>query len=336
MLKLKDLLKEGPADDLASIYGDSQRGGSVAIGRKKLSNVISDPKVQAVLNAGEDDGDPDDDKFPYTEKTIQVMKLLPTQNEIGFDQSVLNLLTDQYGSLDSFFKGNANVGGPIVTYAGKYIIDGHHRWSQVFAANPFAKLESLDIAEKPGFAHTDMLKVVHGAIAAQLGKVPAADPKGENLLNGVDLAVIQQNVEKNLDPKAEKVWMNNSPVYAGREKIEITNPGDIATTIFTNLELMIKRKYATGAPGRKSMPQSDQGGDPEDKLKALAKGKINVTEPFGTDKPSPLGKRIPGAGFAKRGKDISTKYQKQFSGYKPKGNQLKERFQKIANIKKRK
>jgi len=281
MLKLKSLLTEGPADDLATVYGDKQKGGSVAIGRKKLSNIIASPEVQAALNAGLKDGDPNDDKFPYTSTTIPVMKLLPTQNEIGFDQSVMNLLTDQYGSLDSFLKGNADVGGPIVTYAGKYIIDGHHRWSQVFAANPFAKLESLDIAEKPGFAHTDMLKVVHGAIAAQLGQVPAADPKGVNLLKGVELATIQSAVQENLDPKAEKVWTSNSPVRAGREKIEIMNPGDIATAIFTNLELMIKRKYATGAPGRKSMPQSDQGGDPEDKLKALAKGKINVTEPFG-------------------------------------------------------
>ncbi len=298
MLKLKNLLKEAPVDDLAGVFGDKQKGGSVAIGRKKLANVIGDPKVQALLNAGDKDGDPNDDKFPYSSKNIQVMKLLPTQNEIGFDQSVMNLLTDQYGSLDSFLKGNADVGGPIVTYAGQYIIDGHHRWSQVFAANPFAKLDALDIAEKPGFTHTDMLKVVHGAIAAQLGKVPASNPEGENLLKGVDLATIQQKVEGNLGKDVEKTWMDNSPVYAGRKKIEIVNPGDIATAIFTNLELMIKRKYATGAPGRKSMPQSDQGGDPEVKLKALAKGKINVTEPFGE------------------------------------GVTLKEHFQKIANIKK--
>ena len=281
MLKLKSLLTEAPSDELEKIYGDSQKGGSVAIGRKKLAKVISDPKVQALLNSGDKDGDPDDDKFPYTSKTIPVIKLLPTQNEIGFDQSVMNLLTDQYGSLDSFLKGNADVGGPIVTYAGEYIIDGHHRWSQVFAANPFAKMEALDIAEKPGFTHTDMLKVVHGAIAAQLGKVPAADPKGVNLLKGVDLATIQSAIEDNLEPKAESVWFNNSPVYAGRKKVEVVNPGDIANVIFTNLELMIKRKFATGAPGRASMPQSDQGGDPEDKLKALAKGKINVSEPFG-------------------------------------------------------
>ena len=281
MLKLKSLLTEGPADDLASVYGDSQKGGSVAIGRKKLANIISSKEVQDALNAGLEDGDPDDDKFPYSEKTIPVVKLLPTQNEIGFDQSVMNLLTDQYGSLDSFLKGNADVGGPIVTYAGQYIIDGHHRWSQVFAANPFAKMEALDIAEKPGFNHTDMLKVVHGAIAAQLGQVPASDPEGVNLLTGVDLETIQTAIEENLDPKAEKVWFDNSPVYAGRKKVEVVNPGDIANVIFTNLELMIKRKFATGAPGRKSMPQSDQGGDPEDKLKALAKGKINVSEPFG-------------------------------------------------------
>ena len=44
---------------------------------------------------------------------------------------------------------------------------------------------------------------------------------------------------------------------------------------------MIKRKFAAGAPGRKDMPQSDSGGKPKDRLDQLAKGAINVSEPFG-------------------------------------------------------
>tara|TARA_R110001632_G_scaffold176264_1_gene296012 strand:+ start:43 stop:942 length:900 start_codon:yes stop_codon:yes gene_type:complete len=299
MLKLKNLLTEAPSDDLAKVF---KKGGGVSKGRAELAKVIGQPKVQALLNAGEDDGDPDDDKFPYTETPVKVIDLLPTQNQIGFDQSVMNLLTDEYGSLQSFLDGNADVGGPIVTYAGKYIIDGHHRWSQVFAANPFASMDALDIAEKPGFSHTDMLKAVHGAIAADIGKVPAANPKGVNLLKGVDLNLIQSRVMDNFEsyPAVEKTWMENSPVYAGRKKIELTNPGDVATAIHTNLELMIKRKFAKGAPGRKDMPQSDSGGKPKDRLDQLAKGAINVSEPFGE------------------------------------GKSLKERFQKIANIKKSK
>ena len=244
MLKLKNLLTEAPTDDVAGIYGKSQRGGSVAVGATKLKKIIGDPKVQAVLKGGLADGDPNDDKLPYTRANIPVGDLKPTQKEIGFDQSVLNNLTDQYGSLKSFFTGTANVGGPIVTYAGEYIIDGHHRWSQVFAANPKA----------------------------------SANPLGNNLLTGTSIDQIP--IEK-LTPQAFQIWKAASPVTAGTGKQEINTPEDVQKAIFANLELMIQRGFATGAPGRSHMPQSDSGGNPIDRLGDLAKGTINIEEPFG-------------------------------------------------------
>ncbi len=282
MLKLKDLLKEAPIDPsaaLSTVYGDNQKGGSPAIGQVKLSKIISDPKVQAVLNAGQEDGDPNDDKLPYSKKYIPVKDLQPTQKEIGFKQSVMNLLTDKWGSLKSFFAGKPNVGGPIVTYAGQYIIDGHHRWSQVFAANPRVKMLALDIKAKPGFKHTDILKAVHGAIAASLGKVPEADPEGINLLKGVAL---DQIPIKKLKPNVFKIWQDGSPVNVGKSgTMEINSPEDVQQAIFQNLEYMIEIGYAAGAPGRKHMPQSDaEGGDPIDHLGNLARGNINISEPF--------------------------------------------------------
>ena len=108
----------------------------------KFKKIASDPKVQAVLKAGVTDGNPNDEKLSYTKGKVKVEGLLPTQSEIGFDQSIANILTDQYGSLESILSGQADVGGPIVTYNGKYIIDGHHRWSQVYAANPKANMDN--------------------------------------------------------------------------------------------------------------------------------------------------------------------------------------------------
>tara|TARA_A100001515_G_C4579236_1_gene212454 strand:+ start:502 stop:1416 length:915 start_codon:yes stop_codon:yes gene_type:complete len=291
MLKLKPLLTEAPEDELAKVFGDKERGGDVAQGQEELSKIISDPKVQAVLKAGEDDGDPDDDKLPYTRiDALPVADLQPTQNEIGFDQSVMNLLTDKFNSLQSFLDGAAKVGGPIVTYDGKYIIDGHHRWSQVFAANPKATMLTLDINKKPGFSHTDILKAVHGAIAADIGKVPEADPKGVNLLDGVTRDQIPAKLlAKNKN--VLEIWMKNSPVNVGAsgtmeirpadgEHGEIAPIFDVREVIFQNLEFMIKNGVAPGAPGRKHMPQSDSGGKPIDRLGALAKGTVNVSEPF--------------------------------------------------------
>ena len=300
MIKLKSLILESPAgDELATVYGEPQKGGSVSKGQQQLSKIIGDKKVQAILKAGQKDGDKNDDKLPYSRiDALPVVDLQPTQREIGFDQSVLNLLTDPYKSLESFLKGKANVGGPIVTYAGKYIIDGHHRWSQVFAANPKATLLSLDIQAKPGFSHTDVLKAVHGAIAADIGKVPAANPEGVNLLKGVSLNDIP--IDK-LSNKAYKIWQRNSPINQGNvSPINIRGKQNVAQAIFQNLKFMIKKGVASGAPGRKYMPQSDSGGNPIDRLGDLAKGTINIQEPFGE------------------------------------GATLKDRFQKIANIKKSK
>ena len=50
-----------------------------------MKKIIGDPKVQAVLNTGLADGDPNDDKLPYTRANISVGDLKPTQKEIGFE-----------------------------------------------------------------------------------------------------------------------------------------------------------------------------------------------------------------------------------------------------------
>jgi hypothetical protein len=287
-MKLKSIynsiVKEDAATDnaVSSIQKVFKKGERVSTSQAQLSQIIKEPKVAAVLNAGLFDGNLKDDKFPYKRVVAKVGNLQPTQSEIGFDQSVMNLLTDQYNSIESFFKGRANVGGPIVTYDNKYIIDGHHRWSQVFAANPNATMVALNIVAKPGYDPSDILTVVHAAIAASLGKVPEANPKGINLLDGVSLSQVQKAVDANLTPAAEAIWKKYSPVpYGKTDTIEINGPEDIAEAITKNLELMIKQGVAPGAVGRKFMPQTDaDGGNPIDHLGNLQRGQINVDMPY--------------------------------------------------------
>ena len=81
---------------------------------------------------------------------------------------------------------------------------------------------------------------------------------------------------KKLTPQAFQIWKAASPVTAGTGKQEINTPEDVQKAIFANLELMIQRGFATGAPGRRHMPQSDSGGNPIDRLGDLAKGKIKT------------------------------------------------------------
>lgn len=175
--------KVSDTKDAAAKLDAAFKTGDVADFVSQFKSIASDPKVQAVLKAGTTDGNPKDEQVTYAKGNVKVTYLIPTQAEIGFDQSIANILTDQYGSLQSILKGSADVGGPIVTYNGKYVIDGHHRWSQVYAANPNATMANLDIKGK--LKATDILKVVHASIAAKVGEVPSANPKGINILKGM-------------------------------------------------------------------------------------------------------------------------------------------------------
>jgi len=241
------------AGKLAAAFKTQDVSGFVS----QFKAIASDPKVQAILKAGTTDGNPGDEKITYAKGSVAVKGLLPTQSEIGFDQSIANILSDQYDSLQSILKGTANVGGPIVTYNGKYVIDGHHRWSQVYAANPNAKMENLDI--KGNLKPTEILKIVHAAIAAKIGEVPSADPKGINILNGVTEKQVADAVNSKLSDKAKKIWAANG------EK-------DNASI-----------KPVAGSPGRADMPQTDKGGAPTDKLTLLQKGMVNFKDPKSGD-----------------------------------------------------
>jgi hypothetical protein len=239
----------------------------------QFKTIASDPKVQAILKAGVTDGDPKDEQIQYAKGNIAVKGLLPTQNEIGFDQSIANILTDQYGSLKSILGGNADVGGPIVTYNGKYVIDGHHRWSQVYAANPNASMENLDI--RGNLSPTEILKIVHAAIAAKVGGVPSSNPQGINILKGVTEKQVLDAVNSKLSDTATKnIWAENGQ----------KDNNAIAKYIYNNLKTLItKNKPVAGAPGRKDMPQTDNKGAATDKLALLQKGIVNFDNPQPTD-----------------------------------------------------
>jgi uncharacterized protein YnzC (UPF0291/DUF896 family) len=277
MQQLAGLLIEAEGEEInndkaAAALNAAFKTQDVAAFVNQFKTIASDPKVQAILKAGETDGNPADEKITYGKGQVAVKGLLPTQAEIGFDQSIANILTDQYGSLQSILDGNANVGGPIVTYNGKYIIDGHHRWSQVYAANPNASMENLDIKGK--LSPTEILKIVHAAIAAKIGEVPSADPKGINILNGVAEKQVLDAVNSKLSDKAKQIWAS---------KGQKDNTA-VAKYIYGNLKQLIsKNKPVAGAPGRKDMPQTDQGGAATDKLALLQKGIINFNDPKSSD-----------------------------------------------------
>ena len=282
---LKSILKEAESSSIRKVtklagtkaqasqaLKNAFKSASVSQFVQQFKKIASDPKVQAVLKAGLTDGNPNDEKVDYSKGSVKVTNLIPTQSEIGFDQSIENILTDRYGSLESILSGKADVGGPIVTYNDKYIIDGHHRWSQVFAANPNAEMQNLNIKGK--LKPTDILKIIHASIAAKVGKVPSANPQGINILKGINRKQVEDAVNSKLTPKAKEIWGKHG--YKDNEAI--------SKHIFGTLRKLIRQnKPVQGAPGRKDMPQTDVGGNASDKLASLQKGIINFLDPKDKD-----------------------------------------------------
>ena len=275
-IKLKSLLerivREDATDDKLSDLSDKFDNGSIKDYVSDLQKYLTDPKVVAVIKAGQTDGDPGDEKLSAGETSIAAKELKPTQNEIGAEESLKNILTDKYGSLDGFLRGKASFPTPVITYNGKFVIDGHHRWSQVYAANPDAEVPVLDI--KGNLEPEQILKAVHAAIAATAGKT---DTRDANLAAGNLLAFNEQNVRDMvstfLTDKAREVW-----AAYGFDSDE-----QIADHIVTNVNTMLaKSKPPEWAPERSSMPQPEDSGAPNF-ADALKSGAANYINPAASD-----------------------------------------------------
>jgi hypothetical protein len=71
-------------------------------------------------------------------------------------------------------------GGPIITGGdGRYIVDGHHRWSSIYVINPDAAIEAVDLGHE--VAPQNYLKVTQMAIGAELGYLQVQTVEGQNL-----------------------------------------------------------------------------------------------------------------------------------------------------------
>lgn len=231
----------------------------------RFKDIADDSKVQSIIRAGLTDGSPEDEKISFTSKRLKARRLIPTQKEIGFNESLFSILDDKYNSLDSFLNGVARFNSPIVTLNGKYIIDGHHRWSQAFLANPDVDLPAYDMNST--ITPQQALKAVHIAIAADQQELPLSAVKGLNLYTANENQ-ISMAVKEHLIEQARKLYEEHG--HGG-------TPEEISAYIWKNVQLMQKNnKPISGAPSRTSMPQT---GDSENYDDLLKKGIVNFRNP---------------------------------------------------------
>ena len=177
-----------------------------------------------------------------------VTDLQPTQNEVVMDKSLSYPLKDP-ASAEQYLKGGvvAVAGKSIVTGGGgKFVIDGHHRWSQLYCINPDAKIKALDLTDikKP----IEALKATQIGIAAQTGNVPTSAGGGINLF-ACGESELKKYVTDNIKEPVVEVFKK----YGKGD-----TPEEIADYIWDNVqELRKSSPPVAGAPTRDVMPQTD-------------------------------------------------------------------------------
>jgi len=284
-----------------------------------LGSNASDPKVQKFLSHGLNkyDGDGNDDAFAIKKVAIPVVKLKPTQNEIGVEGSLIWPLKknpDQFveyaGATGPVMPPSGpNQKEPIVIFNGQWVIDGHHRWSTLYACNAKASIVCFNITANFKLGPLGALKAVQTAIAKEIGKVPQESASGANLLEAGE-ADVKGWINKNLNPQVIPLIKKDPAVSAkvfGTKEPTVTEgiadmiPGTsankmkkaiasgegfegspdvvaVANYVWGNVSVMQKSAQPpAGAPDRDFMPQTGHAPGWKD---ALTKGAIDFAPPY--------------------------------------------------------
>jgi hypothetical protein len=247
----------------------------------QYGSVFNDPKIKDFLTAGGDDGDKKE-MFTVTHGTLPVSSLVPSQNEIGFSNSLDDLckttfdINRQLQELKKILKGSAVAlaapgapdGVPIIVFSKKYIIDGHHRWSKLCCGNKDATADVLNF-ETVGSSMSveQVLKAFHLAIASRIGKIPVSSKSGANLI-GASTEQVKSHVKKSLDPKNPDT-QKFITIYKTFKNLK--DAEQISNYIANNASIVAGASPATNTP-RSGMPQTDEAPGYAD---ALKKGDIN-------------------------------------------------------------
>lgn len=253
---------------------------------RDLEQKIKDPKFSKFLKMGikKYDGDSQDDQIKVSKEEIPVSELMPTQSQIGLADSLgWTSANNPQGAAKTakLNDGTADVGGRIITADGKYIVDGHHRWSQVFLLNPNAKIPAWNFNSADGTGK-GALKLAHLAIAAVDNGVPLqpADAATDVYATNGDLAKIKDMLDDErvigdaMAKELGKAWAKDEGKPLERDEV-INIIADNAVTLFNDT-----RSAAADGPERGLMPQTggtDDFGetDPVAKMKAMAAGAVN-------------------------------------------------------------
>jgi len=269
-----------------------------------IKSVNSNKKaaLEALMSGLNDGADPSDDQVGVEQVELVCRSLRPTQNEVVVDKSLKFTLENPsafLGYLQS--NGPFKVGPPnnnaIITFNGKYVIDGHHRWSSLYCVNPNAKITAYNIV-KPNLDPSSMLKALQAAIFANLQQIPQNKGGGVNLFTASDreienyitsvLAANPASIEafKAL-PTPQNLAMREQAQQGFDQMAVAMATRAIAGIVVPNVKILQSESQPIqGATTRPSMPQADQvgpvaadAGTPK-AIQPLEQGQVDIVPPF--------------------------------------------------------
>jgi hypothetical protein len=219
---------------------------------RNLGENIKDPKFRAAIRSLSSEN-----KVSSKYLNVTVSNLIPTQNEIDVDKSLKYALTSANSTRSYLYctEPIKILNNYIVTSAdGKYVIDGHHRWSQVYSINPDCRMASMDLTQIKD--PINALKSTQLGIAAgvdkngyEISEIPVAIVEGKNLLK-ISEADLKAYVVKTITQEVLDVFTQSNASIKTKE--------DAANYIWKNVNMMQKNNQPIpGAPARGFMPQTD-------------------------------------------------------------------------------
>lgn len=227
----------------------------------ELNDICNDDKLYKLLEEGFGDGDFANVHMSTSSTSIQVQQLLPCQNEIGLGNSLDYALSGKC-SVDTYFNDPVTVVAPIVTYMGNFIIDGHHRWSQVYMFNPHASISAINFSYAEG-SPWRALRNFQGAIAVAEGEVPSSSADVANVYDMSEDQIRKHIEDIMVDSCVEGLKANVDDVEDWESAVEY---------LLDNIDMLKKDNYPIqGAPDRDAMPQTT----PE-AIEVMEEGQTNI------------------------------------------------------------
>lgn len=251
-------LTDIPAPNVAvmNLY-KSMFAGSFAefVGVLKLN--FLNPSFVASIENGTNDGQLTDEVTPSTASVFDVRRLRPTQNEIVMQNSLSVPLTNAATANQYLDGGVISVAGQNVLTGddGIYIIDGHHRWSQIFIFNP-GRLNSVSITATDLPTINDpflALEATHLGIVSATGTSPSSAGGGDNLYT-VDFATFADYVTNTVTVPVLSVFAAHGIGTMGSNLTAVIN------YLWENVLLLREDNQpitGSAAPSRILMPQTD-------------------------------------------------------------------------------